>query len=105
MALRTDGAVQPKLRAINGGLCPEALASRIWQRRRVKPSAERNPAWSCWRSPAVKVRTKIGGFIDHYSHPRLFRKDLVGTCISAAKTKKLSENRHEVLCGPCFASH
>jgi hypothetical protein len=44
MALRTDRAVPPRLRAIAAGVWPPALASRIWERRRVKASADRKPA-------------------------------------------------------------
>ena len=76
MALRTDMAVQPRLRAIRSGDCPEALASRIWQRRRMKAEAERRPACRCERSAAVKVRTKMGLLIEHCSRAHLKRKDL-----------------------------
>jgi hypothetical protein len=54
MALRTETEVQPKLGAMSEELCPEALASRIWQRRKVNASAERKPACNCCRAAGVK---------------------------------------------------
>ena len=43
MASRTAWAEQPRAAAIREGRCPWALASRIWQRRRVKASGQRSP--------------------------------------------------------------
>jgi hypothetical protein len=44
--------------------CPSALASKIWQRRRVKASGERNPASRDLRSASLKGRTYMGRFIE-----------------------------------------
>src|SRR5215212_9624672 len=75
MALRTVWEAQPKERAICGGVSPRALASRIWQRRRMKASEERNPACKALRSSFESVRTKIGSFmrttISHHTQPIL----------------------------------
>src|SRR5262245_36027232 len=76
MALRTDTAVQPRLRAISEGPWPEALAKRIWHRRRVNASEQRRPACSSCRSASVKARTKVVGFMSHYSHLGSSGKDL-----------------------------
>jgi hypothetical protein len=65
MALRTLCEAQPNGQAIWAGRCPRALASKIWHRRRVKASAERSPAPSCWRSAGVNGRTYMGGFMPH----------------------------------------
>src|SRR6185312_6603712 len=79
MALRTDRAVQPRLRAITAGVCPPALASRTWERPRVKASADRKPACNCARSAAVTARTKVvTGLIHQYSRPSQLRKDPLG---------------------------
>ena len=48
MALRAVCSSQPSQVAIWGTRSPRALASRIWQRRRVKASGECKPA-SVWR--------------------------------------------------------
>jgi hypothetical protein len=46
------------------GVLPSALASRIWQRRKVKASlAERRLAFKVSRSTSLKGRTKIGRFM------------------------------------------
>ena len=47
MALRTVCSPHPKLRAMAGTRSPRALARTIWQRRKVKASAERvdEPVW------------------------------------------------------------
>src|ERR687895_340751 len=65
IALRTVWASQPKWWAIWGASSPLALARRIWKRRRMKASDERNPASNCWRSASVMGRTKMGLFITH----------------------------------------
>ena len=77
MALRTVPVEQPRLRAICAGRRPAELASRIWQRRTVKASLERSPAWACCRSVGVRCRTKRGGRMYHYSGLTCFRQDLL----------------------------
>ena len=62
-ALRTDMAVQPRLRAIRSGDCPEALASRIWHRRNSKASRERRPFSKRCRCVFDSGPTYIDGFI------------------------------------------
>src|SRR5919199_2670200 len=69
MALGTLGVAQLNCRATCAGRCPRALASRIWHRRRVNASAERNPASSCWRSLGRNGRTNMGGFMPHHRPP------------------------------------
>src|SRR5918996_4157 len=72
MALRAVCSSQPRWWAIWGARSPRALASRIWQRRRTKASAERQPASRCWRSASVTGRTKIGGIMPCIViHPRI----------------------------------
>src|SRR5947209_8338305 len=63
IASRTVCAPQPKFVAICGARSPLELAKSIWERRKVKVSLERNPAWSRSRSSFESVRTKIGGFM------------------------------------------
>ena len=46
-----------------GIFAPVAGASRIWQRRKVKASGERNPASKDSRSASLRGRTKIGRFM------------------------------------------
>src|ERR687892_37510 len=65
IALRTVWASQPRWWAIWGASSPLALARRIWQRRRTRPSDECKPASNCWRSASVMGRTKMGLFITH----------------------------------------
>src|SRR5262249_31568659 len=84
MAWRAEAAVQPRLRAIRAGLWPAALASRVWQRRRVKASGERRPAWRCSRSGSVRGRTKVvTGRMLHYPAPGQLLKALSGTSTRA----------------------
>jgi hypothetical protein len=56
-------------------LIPLEEARSIWERRKVKVSLERNPAWSRSRSSFESVRTKIGGFmpttVTHNPRPAL----------------------------------
>src|SRR5262249_16257025 len=63
MTWRTDEGAQPRLRASCWGVCPWALASRIWQRRKVKAAPERRPDCSRCRSHRVRDRTNRDGFI------------------------------------------
>jgi hypothetical protein len=60
ITLRTVWSSQPRNSAIAGAVSPRALATRIWQRRTVKLSDERRPAFNCSRSSDVSSRTKIG---------------------------------------------
>ena len=60
IALRTVWSSQPRNRAIAGALSPRALANKIWQRRTLKLSDERRPAFNCLRSSDVSSRTKTG---------------------------------------------
>jgi hypothetical protein len=46
------------------GVLAPALARSIWQRRRVKASGERKPAFRVSRSASVKGRTYIGRFME-----------------------------------------
>jgi hypothetical protein len=57
MALRTVWEAQPNSSAISRGRFPRALARRIWLRRKVKASDERNPAFRASRSASVTGRT------------------------------------------------
>jgi hypothetical protein len=60
ITLRTVWSSQPSCRAIFGTRSPRAEASKIWQRRKMKASDERNPAWT-WRcSSSVNGRVKMG---------------------------------------------
>jgi hypothetical protein len=61
MASRTVWVAHPRAAAIWDGFCPDALASRIWDRRRVKASGERRPDRRAFRSAAVNSRTNNGG--------------------------------------------
>src|SRR3954469_24291243 len=82
MALRTVAEVQPRRRAMRDGVRASALASKIWQRRRVKASAERNPCCNCCRCEGGSGGTKMWEFILHYSPPNIIWKDLVCGCTS-----------------------
>jgi hypothetical protein len=55
-ASRTVCTAQPRAAAIWAERCPSALAKRIWQRRRVKASAERKPRRRAARSGSVSGR-------------------------------------------------
>ncbi len=57
---RTVSSSQPTLRAIAMACSPRSLASTIWQRRSIKPSGDRKPAFNCSRSFSVMERTNIG---------------------------------------------
>ncbi len=63
IALRTVYVAQPRFRAITLGHCFRLEASKIWLRRRVKASEERNPASIPSCSSSFKVLTYIGAFI------------------------------------------
>src|ERR1019366_4530331 len=63
MALRTVWLAQPRFRAITAGRCSRLDANRIWLRRRVKASKERNPASIFVCSSGINVLTKRGAFI------------------------------------------
>ena len=63
ITLRTVWSSQPRNSAIAGAVSPRALANTIWQRRTVKLSDERRPAFNCSRSSDVSSRTKIGFLI------------------------------------------
>lgn len=63
MAPRTVWVAHPSEVAIWDGFCPAALASRIWDRRRVNATGERRPRRRASRSAAVNFRTNSGGFI------------------------------------------
>src|SRR5215204_1380075 len=75
MASRTVCCPQPRFSAICGTSSPLEEARSIWERRKVKVSLERNPAWSRSRSSFESVRTKIGGFmpttVTHNPRPAL----------------------------------
>lgn len=60
---RTVWSVQPRWRAIGRGVFPSALRRRSWLLRKVKASAERNPARKSVCSLFVKARTKRGSFM------------------------------------------
>ena len=62
-ASRTVCAPQPRFSAICWASSPLELARSIWDRRKVKVSLERSPAWSPLRSSFESVCTKIGGFM------------------------------------------
>lgn len=68
-ALRTAWEEPPKAAAIWAGRWPLSLASRTWQRRRVKASAERSPSRRADRSGSDRGRTKRGGFMPHSTRP------------------------------------
>src|SRR5918995_1464191 len=75
MALRAVWEPHPRFSAIRGARSRRALTKRIWQRRRMKASEERNPLSRALRSFFESVRTKIGGFmgttVTHHSQPVL----------------------------------
>src|SRR4030066_2011223 len=62
---RTASSSQPRFWAIPVARWPRELASRIWQRRRTKASAERRLASNCSRSLSLRVLTKSGLRIAH----------------------------------------
>jgi hypothetical protein len=64
MASRTVCWPQPRLWAILGACSPLELASKIWQRRKVKASLERSPLWRASRSSSENEPTEIGISVD-----------------------------------------
>ena len=63
MASRTVCCPQPRFSAICGTSFPFEEARSICERRRVKASLERSPAWRVSRSFSESERTKIGVFM------------------------------------------
>src|ERR687895_1106286 len=57
MACRTHWSLQLSWALICWGLCPWLLASRIWQRRRVKASEDRKPCFRVTSSSGLSSRT------------------------------------------------
>src|SRR5579859_5176620 len=79
MALRTVWVAQPRFLAMDDGRCPRPEASKIWQRRKVKASHERNPSEIFACSSGLTVRTKRGAFMCRFfffaGSPPVFQED------------------------------
>ena len=76
---------------------PAALASRIWQRRKVKAVVERSPSWRHCRSVFVRVRTKVmTGLILHYSPLNSLGKGLFRVCTSFRNPNVWGERRNKI---------
>lgn len=70
--LCTVPMAHPKKGAISDGRWPRALASRIWDRRKVNASGDRRPASSSRFSSADRGRTNRGGFTADPPTPTTF---------------------------------
>src|ERR687895_1468008 len=57
MASRTHWSLQCTWALICWGVCPWLLASRIWQRRRMKASEDRKPCFRVTNSSGLSSRT------------------------------------------------
>lgn len=66
MAFRTVCVVHPRFWAIFDGRCFRLDANRIWLRRKVKASEERNPASILSSSSGLKALTGMGAFMPSF---------------------------------------